>query len=753
MEKNCEFRIMVIDDNIDIHSDFIKILTSTKNNNDKLSELNVLKEQLFSPEDSLISLPEFEIDTATQGKEGFERIVEAYNNGNPYALAFVDIRMPPGWDGIETIKNIWSVDKDIQVVICTAYSDYSWEETVTNLGKSDNLLILKKPFDHIAVRQLACALTRKWKLMQDERSYRHSLEERVSERTNSLEKSLSITRATLESSADGIIVVDMDGKIIDYNSKFILMWDIDNQLIQHRNSAEIFNYLQANIIKPTNFFQTILKSANYLEEVVLEILNLTEHRIFECYTQPHKLNDHVIGRVWSFRDVTKRALLEKELKHQATHDALTGLPNRVLLEDRLAQSIAVSKRQKNNFAILFFDLDRFKLINDSLSHAAGDELLQCVAKRISKMIRAEDTLARLGGDEFVIIVPHIHPEQDIVKMAKNLIEKIHEPFHIKGHVVAISTSIGISIYPRDGETVQDLLKNADSAMYHAKACGSDQFQFYGSELNQQINNRFEFELELRQALKNNEFQLFYQPQFEIENNKLVGVEALIRWNHPTKGLLLPIEFVPFAESIGLIIPIGEWVLHNACKQIRAWQDAGFPPIRVAVNITSQQLRQFNIVETIQSILAETGIEPQYLELELTENSIINNPTVIEAINTLKKTGIHIALDDFGSGYSTLNYLRNLSLDRLKIDRSFVQNILINRGDEAIIQAIIDMAKGFNLEVLAEGVENDNQLKFLKDKKCGEIQGFYFSHPLAVPELEDLFKNGVEAYKIPEKENQ
>lgn len=737
-ERNCEFRIIVIDDNVEIHHDFIKILTNkTMVENETQASFAALQQQLFDITVDNVKLPNFKIDTATQGKEGFERIVKAYQEGNPYALAFVDIRMPPGWDGIETIEKIWSVDKDIQVVICTAYSDYSWEETVAKLGKSDNLLILKKPFDHIAVRQLACALTRKWSLMQDERNYRQSLEERVKERTISLEKSLSITRATLESSADGIVVVDIKGNIIDYNSRFISLWNIPPKLIANKKSAKVFTFLEKNIEKPVNFFKEI-SNIDTLENVVLENLTLVGERIFECYTQPYQLNNKIIGRVWSFRDITKRALLEKELQHQATHDSLTGLPNRVYLEDQLDKIIKGTRSGDEQCAILFFDLDRFKLVNDSLSHAAGDALLKGVADRVIKCIRPEDTFARLGGDEFVLLVPKlIKPEISLVHISKNLIDKIHEPFIISGHAIEVSFSIGISIYPKDGNTVAELLKNADAAMYHAKLSGTDQFQFFNTALNKEVKDRFELELALRKAIKNNEFELFYQPQFKINQKELIAVEALVRWNHPERGLLLPIEFIPFAESVGLVIPIGEWVLRNACKQIKSWHDAGFPKIRVAVNVISQQLRQFNFVENIKTILEEVELEPKYLELELTENSIVNNPTIIEVLNNLKKLGVYISLDDFGSGYSTLNYLRNLSLDRVKIDRSFVQNILINHGDEAIIQAIIDMAKGFNLEVLAEGVETEKQLQFLKDKQCNEIQGFYFSKPLDVKALENF----------------
>lgn len=614
MNENYDFRIIIIDDNPAIHHDFIKILTSMNNT----TELDSLNKELFgsNTEDTdsqKIILPKFQIDTATQGKEGVDQILKAIKQGCPYALAFVDVRMPPGWDGIETIKHIWKLDKDIQIVICTAYSDYSWEETIAELGQTDNLLILKKPFDHIAVRQLAYALTRKWKLMQESHAYTQSLESTVQERT-------------------------------------------------------------------------------------------------------------------------------EELQHQATHDSLTGLPNRVLLEDRIKQAIAECERSKKFFSVLFFDLDRFKLINDSLNHAAGDDLLRVISKRLETNIRGPNTLARLGGDEFVLIVRDIEKSERIVNIAVSLLAVISQPLSILEHTLTITSSIGICIYPKNGTKVDELVRNADTAMYRAKELGGNQFYFYTAEMNEESLKALELENELRQAISNNEFFLCYQPQVDLKTNTLVAVETLIRWNHPKKGVLLPMDFIPLAEETGLIVPISDWILREACLQNKAWQDSGLKPIRIAVNITTQQIRYFNFVSTLRNILKETKLDPKYLELELTENTIINNASAAKIISDLKEMGICIAIDDFGTGYSSLNYLRNIPFDRLKIDRSFVQNILINHGDEVVIQAIIAMARGLNLEVLAEGVETKKQLEFLKSNNCNEIQGFYFSQPLSSKELINLLEN-------------
>lgn len=610
MDDNYDFRILIIDDNVEIHKDFIRILTVHPTN-----ELENLAEKLFDKQESKtknIVLPNFKIDTATQGQEGVKLIAKALEESQPYALAFVDMRMPPGWDGIETIKNIWKIDKDIHIVICTAFSDYSWEETVEELGQSDNFLILKKPFDHVAVRQLAYALTRKWKLVQDSQAYTKSLEQAVEERT-------------------------------------------------------------------------------------------------------------------------------EELKYQATHDILTRLPNRVLLQDRINQAIAAYRRHQIPFALIFFDLDRFKLINDSLGHAAGDELLISIAKRLLPSMRAFDTLARLGGDEFVIVLTELKNEEDANLAAIKILNILKEPFYINEHTIFVTSSIGVCIYPQDAQQGDELLRNADAAMYYAKKSGSTQIQFYSKEMNEKIFAELELESQLYRAIENKELRLDFQPQFNIQEQRLIAVEALVRWDHPQKGLLYPMHFIPLAERTGLIVQIGEWVLKEVCKQSKLWKEAGIPPIRITVNIHSQQLSQPDFITRVKEIISESEIDPRYLELELSE-SCINNPTIVDAIKELKAIGIELSLKDFGSGYSILTHIRNLSLNRLKIDRAFIKNIPGDQNDKIIIQAIIAMARSLKLELLAEGVETQHQLDFLRKEEFNEIQGFYFSKPLSESALMELLKN-------------
>lgn len=733
-DKNI-FRIIVIDDNPSIHYDFIKILKTESS-----SELDLLSSELFGNNKEKTELPQFEIDVASQGQEGVERIKEAIAQKRPYALAFVDIRMPPGWDGIETIKHIWELDQDIQIVICTAYSDYSWEETVAHLGKKDNLLILKKPFDNTSVRQLACALTTKWKLAEDSKNYTDNLQKQIQDRTLSLEKSLALVKSTFESSSDGILVINNEGVIIDYNSKLINMLQIPAEILYSKQEKDFINFLKSQITKPEEFEHNLKQIHTHPEMIRIDVIKFKNGRVFDCYSQPHKLNDKIIGYILDFRDITKRALLEQELQYQATHDPLTGLENRVQLIEKIKQAIKTTNLSNTPFAILFIDFDRFKLVNDSLSHETGDELLIIAADRLKKAIRTEDSLARIGGDEFVIVMMNVNNNQDIECKVKQIIEIFQNPFILGDRKITLTASVGISIYPKDGETVTTLLRNADTAMYRAKSLKGNIFQFYDAKMSKESIDRLDQEMELRQAIQNEEFFLCYQPQVDIASEKLVAVEALIRWNHQKKGIILPIDFIPVAEETGLITEIGKWVLYAACKQNKIWQDEGFAPIRVAVNITAQQFKQDNLVETVKKVLKETKLNPKYLELELTENVILSNREVIRIVSELKEVGVIIAIDDFGTGYSSLSYLHKIPLDRLKIDSSFIQHIHSANDDEVIIRAVIAMAKNLNLEVLAEGVETSTQLNFLKKYQCNDVQGFYFSKPLTSTEVENYLKN-------------
>ena len=425
-----------------------------------------------------------------------------------------------------------------------------------------------------------------------------------------------------------------------------------------------------------------------------------------------------------------------EMEHLAYHDALTGLPNRPLFIDRLIMAVAQAGRSNQKLAVFFLDLDRFKDINDSLGHSVGDALLKSVAERIRNCVREGDTVSRFGGDEFTLMIPKVDQVEDAAKIAQKILETLKIPFSLPDHELFVTTSIGISIYPDDGSDPETLVRNADTAMYRAKDQGRDNYQLYAPAMNARALERLALENMLRKALSHRELVLFYQPVVDIQSRQVVGVEALIRWKHPEMGLLSPGHFISVAESSGLIIPIGDWVLRTACKQVKMWQKKIDPALTVAVNLSARQFQQPNLPEEIAEVLEETGLEAKYLELEITEsNAMQNAENTIYTLRELKALGVHIAMDDFGTGYSSLNYLKRFPIDILKLDQSFVRDITSDPSDAAIATAVIAMAHSLSLEVIAEGVEKEDQFEWLQKEKCDYIQGYFFSKPIPVEELE------------------
>lgn len=555
--------------------------------------------------------------------------------------------------------------------------------------------------------------------------------------TMAIEQASPLAKATLESSNDGVLVVTVDGEIIDFNKKLVSMWHIPAHVLEMRDQRKALEIAVEQLEDPVGFIERIKFLHEHPDSISIDILRFKDGRVFERHSHPYKSNDETIGLILHFRDVTKSAKLERKLQHQSTHDVLTGLPNRQLLFDRLRQAIASAKRDNTQVALLVFDLYRFKIINESLTHAVGDELLHAVAKRLKSVMREGDTLARLGGDEFVIVATHIEKDGQVAIIVRDLLGVINHPFVVSGREIALSASVGISIFPKDGYTADILLRNADAAVYRAKERGANRFEFYTTEMNSQSLARLEQEVQLRYALLHEQFVLYYQPQFNLMTGDIIGAEALLRWRHPEKGLLLPGEFIPLAEETGLIIPIGEWVLKTACLQTKRWQNAGYPFFKMGINMTAIQFKQPGIVETVRTILEETGLQANCLEVEITENAIINTQDIVNIISALKQLGVEISLDDFGTGFSSLSYLKKLPISRLKIDRSFIQHIPHSRDDAILVRAIIAISKAFGMHVLAEGVEKEEQIDFLKSEECYDVQGFYFSEPLSPDKFEDL----------------
>jgi diguanylate cyclase len=598
-------RILVIDDNPAIHQDYRKILVA-----DGKALTSEAEAGLFGEQQPDTARPRFDMDSAMQGRDGVELARAALAEGRPYSVAFVDMRMPPGWDGLETVEQLWKIDPDVQVVICSAYTDYDWLELLARLGHSDKLIVVKKPFEPIEILQCASALSQKWQNARALKRHVESLELVVTDRTSGLE------------------------------------------------------------------------AAN------------------------------------------------RQLRHLASHDALTGLPNRMLLDDRIAQAIAHSQRHSHEFAVLVIDLDRFKLINDSLGHRAGDELLREVAQRLKSAVRAVDTTARLGGDEFVVLLDGPLTHAEAVEIGTRAIKVMEPSLRLLGIDVHISASIGIAFYPRDGASVDTLLARADAAMYSAKERGRNNLQCYAEGMSTMTQDRVKFESELHEALRNRQFELHYQPKVDTLTGRVNSAEALIRWRHPQRGLVPPNEFISIADECGLLDAIGEWVLFEACRQAKAWQCEGLPSLRVAVNLAPSQFRLANLVDQIRRALEASGLNPQLLEVELTETAVMSDAEEsIQILEAISRMGVLVSVDDFGTGYSSMSYLRRFPIDKLKIDRCFVDQMTRRPEDASIVQAIISLAHSLHLKVIAEGVETPEQLALLAELGCDQYQGFHFSPAL------------------------
>ncbi|MBV4550538.1 EAL domain-containing protein [Pseudomonas sp. SWRI102] len=591
-------RILVVDDTPAIHQDFRKILSPSAGNDDSLDDTESL---LFGTPQ--VNRLQFQIDSAYQGEEALELVKRAQAEGQPYALVFADMRMPPGWDGLQTIEQLWKADPRLQIALCTAYSDYSWETMSERIEFDDQLLILKKPFDTLEIRQMASAMTWKWQLAQDAARKMRSLERTIEERV-----------------------------------------------------------------------QELLKVSHLLQ-----------------------------------------------------YDVLTELPNSMLLGDRLTQALAQCRRHDRQLAVMFIGLDRFKRINNALGHPVGDEMLKRVARTLAMVVRESDSVFRYGSDEFVVILGDIADPQLIKGVAEKLLAAINAPHPIDGHDLTVTASLGISVYPADGFDAVALIKKAETAMRNVKENGPNDYRFFTEDMNRRARQQQTIESGLRLALQRKEFVLHYQPKLDLTNGRVVGAEALVRWNRPDQGLVFPSDFIPVAEDSGLIVPLSQWVLQEACQQACRWQAEGMRPLYLSVNVSAIDFRQRGFVDGIARTLKETGLDPTQLELEITESVLMQNiDTTVATLKAIKQLGIRLAIDDFGTGYSSLSYLQKFPVDVLKIDQSFVGDLSIDSNDAKLVSTIINLGRSLNLHIIAEGVETREQLEFLKRHQCEEAQGYYFS---------------------------
>jgi diguanylate cyclase (GGDEF)-like protein/PAS domain S-box-containing protein len=633
----------------------------------------------------------------------------------------------PDSHGMETFDKLFAAAPDIPILI---------------LGGNANEALAKEAVAHGAQDYLLAGHLDSYSLS---RALRNAIERKAVDDALYVEKERAVV--TLNSIGDAVLCTDISGNITYLNLVAETMTGWRREEAIGKRLAEVFRIIDGPTRKTARDPMEMAVEQNRTVGLTVNCI-LIRRDGFECAIEDsaapiHDRAGHITGAVIVFHDVSAARDITREMTHSAQHDLVTNLPNRLLLNDRISQSISLARRQNRSIAVLFLDLDHFKYINDSLGHAVGDQLLRSVSKRLLANVRGSDTVSRQGGDEFVILLSEIAYPEDAGISAKKILLSLSAPCSIEGQNLHIDGSIGISVYPEDGEDAETLIKNADTAMYHAKESGRNNFQFFKPEMNLRAVERQSLEVSLRRALKREEFLLHYQPKVNLQTGEITGIEALIRWQQPDRGLVPPAQFVPVAEDCGLILQIGRWVMREACRQARAWQNAGLPPLPIAVNVSAVEFRAEGFVEGVRAILLETGLEAQYLELELTEGVLMEDAESTAAVlHELKTMGVHLAVDDFGTGYSSLSYLRRFPIDFLKIDQSFVQQITSDPDDSTLVSAIINMAKGLKHLVVAEGIETKEQRAYLQTQHCAEGQGYLFSRPLAATQFAHLLQMGI-----------
>ena len=689
----------------------------------------------------LLATRGLDADTAIGGREAIVCLDQ-----KDYDLVLLDLQMPYV-NGHDVMRHIKQQEMNLSVIVVSGETSFEAARDACSQGAYD---FLRKPYatDELMIT-VNNALNEK-RLEKQNKSIQRQLRE--SERLH---------RYLVNTSPDIIYILDRDGHFTFINDRIESLLGYESKelvgkhysILVHQNDIEIARYVFNE--------RRVGDRASRNVELRLKYKDDNSQRFFETRTLPIELSSMGIyhndgnpkkktylGTYGVARDITERKIAEDTINFQAYHDLLTNLPNRALLRDRLSLAITQAKREEEMLAVMFLDLDRFKNINDSLGHVVGDELLQQVSTRLKSCIREGDTLARFGGDEFTLLLPKIAKgKEDVSKIAEKINEVLKNPFMIENNELYVSASIGIAIYPRDGANMDSLIKHADIAMYNVKDTGKNNYRFYSDDMTTPYFQNLSLETGIHKALENDEFDLMYQPQINIKTGEIVGVEALLRWDHPEHGAITPAEFIPFAEETGMIVEIGHWVLRAACAQLKHWRDIGLPEIRMSINMSARQLAEKQIVKHISRLLKDYNIPGHCLVIEITENTIMSDmDSVVHKLKALSKKGVDIAIDDFGTGYSSLSYLHKLPIQTLKIDRAFIKEVNMKHSGNSIINTIVAMARGLNLNVIAEGVETQQQLDYLVEIDCSEAQGFLFGKPLTADIITQLLMQ--EPYAAP-----
>jgi diguanylate cyclase (GGDEF)-like protein/PAS domain S-box-containing protein len=733
-------RILLVDDTQSIHEDFQKILAPVAAT--IASDLDADEAFLFEKQ-AATSAVRFEMQSAHQGVEALEKVRAARLAVMPFAMAFVDMRMPPGWDGVETVEHLWAEDPRLQIVLCTAYSDYSWTEVLTRLDVRDRLLILKKPFDSIEVYQFANALTTKWQMTEQAAFKMNTLEEAVEARTRELSNANIIVQNS------PVILYRLRGEPsfpLIYVSHNITKLGHDPQaLLASPDWAKQLIYADDRP-KVGEAMARILES--HAEGASIEFRlcagDGTLHWVENRYVPVRDKEGRLIEVEGIVIDVTERKTAEEKIALMARTDGLTGLANRSTFLERLHQSFASAKRGALPFAVHYLDLDKFKPINDSLGHPAGDLLLQLVAARLKICTRESDLVARLGGDEFAILQSDVKEPANAGELAARVQEALCRPYNLSGSEANISVSIGISPFQPEIADAQAMLAQADVALYRSKEEGRNQYHFHSEDLDRSVLQRVTLGAELLRAIENQELELQYQPQVDLASGKIVGMEALVRWNHPTRGLLPPAAFIPIAEKTGIIASLGAWILDQACGQMKSWRDQGIAPSVIAVNLSLHQLKHgAALIGEVTETLTKWELAASDLEFDVTESTLAQLKwTQNDVLPQLRALGVKIAIDGFGSEYSSFDYIKQYRVNHLKVARSYIQESAIDSDDAAAMRAILTFARDMGITVIAQGVETEEQSTLLKrTDSATQAQGFHFSKAVGAKSASELLRLG------------